>query len=255
MSSAAWLCARADLRHRWRAVVGMIVLFGLSGGFAITALIGARRASTAWDRFRVETLAPDAYVVPPNDTLAADPEVADEQLRSLPGVVDAASFVFVPLATAAVPEGGAFANDERAGTTVLRPRITAGRRADPTRADEVTVNAAMAHAGDISPGDKITLRDPTGQLTLLATVVGIHMRTLDAGVQVTEPAVLLTPQFFSQYGTRVQTSSRSWFIRLRKGDAGFEAFELEFRKRFNPTSDLVIQQIADDTVTNALRLQ
>ena len=45
-----WLRLRADIRLRWRALVGLALLLGLIGGVALTAAAGARRTDTAYPR-------------------------------------------------------------------------------------------------------------------------------------------------------------------------------------------------------------
>src|SRR6266550_2158345 len=61
-SSAAAVWARADVRRRWRSLVALALLAGLSAGFAFAALAGGRRTSTALDRLRDRTNASDAVV-------------------------------------------------------------------------------------------------------------------------------------------------------------------------------------------------
>jgi hypothetical protein len=41
---------RADLRTRWRGLLGLALLLGLIGGVALTAAAGARRTDTAYSR-------------------------------------------------------------------------------------------------------------------------------------------------------------------------------------------------------------
>ncbi len=60
---ASWLIARADLRRRWGTVVALTLLVGLVSAIVLTAFAGARRTSTAFDRFRQETVARDLAVV------------------------------------------------------------------------------------------------------------------------------------------------------------------------------------------------
>ena len=45
-----WLRLRADLRLRWRPLVGLGLLLGLIGGVVLTAAAGARRTDTAYPR-------------------------------------------------------------------------------------------------------------------------------------------------------------------------------------------------------------
>jgi hypothetical protein len=47
---AAWLTLRADLRRRWRPMLGMVLLIGLVSGVVLVAAAGARRTSTAYPR-------------------------------------------------------------------------------------------------------------------------------------------------------------------------------------------------------------
>src|SRR5829696_8679122 len=77
--------ARADVRSRWRSLVALALLAGITAGVALAAVAGARRTDTALDRLRDETRAADAIVfasqagVPAADwdALDARPEVAE----------------------------------------------------------------------------------------------------------------------------------------------------------------------------------
>ena len=62
--AAAALWARTDLRSRWRSLVILGVLVGITAGLAMAAFAGARRTATALERLRVATNAPDAVVFP-----------------------------------------------------------------------------------------------------------------------------------------------------------------------------------------------
>src|ERR1700685_3207358 len=80
---AAAFWARRDVRRRWRSLVLLGVLIGLTAGFALASWAGARRTDTALERLRVQTNAADAVVFPsqvgvedPNwSRLRARPEV------------------------------------------------------------------------------------------------------------------------------------------------------------------------------------
>ncbi len=48
--ATVWLWLRADVRRRWRALVGLALLLGLVGGVVLTAAAGARRTDTAYPR-------------------------------------------------------------------------------------------------------------------------------------------------------------------------------------------------------------
>src|SRR5438445_5435495 len=49
--AAVWIHARAELRARWRAMLGLALLVGVVSGAAIAAAAGARRTDSAYPRF------------------------------------------------------------------------------------------------------------------------------------------------------------------------------------------------------------
>ena len=252
---AVLFCARADLRRRWRSVAVLVLLLALAGGFALTALVGARRASTAWDRFRDETRAPDAFVSIPS---RSDAGVADE-LRSLPGVVDAASFVYVSVSPRGVVEGGAFAAvDDRLGHSIYRWRVLEGRRADPGRDDEITVNPAMAQAANVGAGDRLTLVEPEpGTFSVEVTVVGVAVGTLDISQNAGFPGAYLTPAFLVEHADELETGRQNQFVRLERGLAGVPAFTSAVAARFGEGGGVLVgsSNEEDKSTRQALGLQ
>ncbi len=251
---AVWVWARVDLRRRWRAVVVLAVLLGMAGGFALAALVGARRASTAWDRLRRETLAPDAFVSIPSRSDAA---VADE-LRSLPGVAEAAGFVFVPVAPRGMTDAGSFAAvDDRLGRSIYRWRVVEGRQADPDRPEEITVNPAMAEAADLGAGDAVTLAAPDGSFSVEAIVVGVVVGTLDLSQNVGSPGAYLTPAFLARYSGEVDVGRQNTFVHLTRGIAGVPAFRVAVAARFGEGGGVLVgdSQEDDGSIRRALRLQ
>ena len=69
----AWLTLRADLRLRWRAMLGMILLTGLVSGAVLTAAAGARRTDTAYPRLLDWAHASQVLIVPGEQGLRAGP--------------------------------------------------------------------------------------------------------------------------------------------------------------------------------------
>lgn len=61
---AVRLALRADLRLRWRAMLGQALLTGLIGGIVLTAAAGARRTDTAYPRLLRWANAASVLVVP-----------------------------------------------------------------------------------------------------------------------------------------------------------------------------------------------
>jgi len=64
LAGPVWLALRADLRLRWRASLGLVLLLGLIGGVVLTAAAGARRTDTAYPRLLRWSHAASALVVP-----------------------------------------------------------------------------------------------------------------------------------------------------------------------------------------------
>ncbi|MDQ3980115.1 MAG: FtsX-like permease family protein [Actinomycetota bacterium] len=252
---AAWLWARADLRRRWQGLAVIVLVLGGFGAFALTALVGARRADSAWDRFRAETRAPDAFVSVPS----RNDRAATEEIRRLPGVADAGGFYYVPVAPQDMPAGGAFAfADERLGHTLYRPRILDGRRPDPSKADEVTVNPAFAEAAGVGPGDRVTLiAQDGGGFSLGALVVGVHLGTTDVGVNATFPSALLTPAFLARHGHEVEIGRLGQFVRLTRGEAGLDEFQAAVSDHFGPGGGVIVAGAQEDDagIRDALRVQ
>src|SRR5580704_10086440 len=81
---AAALLATIDVRRRWRSLVLLGLLVGVTAGLAVSAVAGARRTDSALPRLLAQTHASDAVVFtsqadvlhPDWSRLAARPEVA-----------------------------------------------------------------------------------------------------------------------------------------------------------------------------------
>ena len=252
---APWLRARADLRQRWGSVVALVVVAGVAGGFALTALLGARQSATAWERFRAETRADDAFVAIPS---RPDPEVADELAR-MPGVVDATSFVYLAVTLPGVAEGGAFAAaDDRFLRTVQRGRLIDGRRSDPSRASEVVVNPAMAAAARVRVGEKVTL-EGVGEsgFSKPVTVVGVVLTANDLALNTGFPAILLTAAFYKAHAHEVDAGRVNQFVRLERGPRGIPAFRDRVTARFGDGGAVLVGNSDEEAggIKNALRLQ
>jgi hypothetical protein len=80
---AAWYRARAVLRRRWRASVLLVALVGLAAGIVLTTVAGARRSSTAYERFRRETLAGDLDITIDGPTDVADIDDVRQQIAAM----------------------------------------------------------------------------------------------------------------------------------------------------------------------------
>jgi len=154
---------RADIRHHWRAVLGLSVLVAVLGGIVLAAAAGARRTSSAYDRLLEVANPPELLVSPPGE--GTDPTPFYAAVSRIPGVLGTRRFAGIPIAAEAgtpaerMAEGlggiGVLAALDDEGRDIGRPRLLAGRLPDPTRADEIMVSERMAAAADIGVGDHI----------------------------------------------------------------------------------------------------
>jgi hypothetical protein len=166
---------RADLRLRWRIVLGLVLLVSALGGTVLATVAGARRTSSAYDRLLDAVNLPELLVSPAGGP-GFDPTSFYSALAVAPGVRQIGVIGGVPL----VPQSGTPSErlapalggigvlaslDGSWGSEFGRPRLVAGRMPDPTRAEEVVVSERLAAVGDLHVGDSIDVVLLTGAET------------------------------------------------------------------------------------------
>jgi hypothetical protein len=149
----AWL--RLDLRRRWRSLAVLALLIAMSAAVVLTAVAGARRGDSAFDRLWARTLPATVAVLPNQSGFNWAP------VKALPEVAAIGLFpVFYGISVEGLP--GANVNfpqaDDASGRTLERPVVLAGRLANPARLDEVNVNANFLTWSGRRVGDTLTLR-------------------------------------------------------------------------------------------------
>ena len=184
----AWYRFRVTFRRRWGGYLALAVLIGLVGGVAMGSVVAARRTDSSYPKFLASTN-PSDLVVQPFTAPSYSPGFV-RQLARLPHVAGAA--VAVPLTAATLTPSG------RPATVLLahvqlaatvggpdglysgqdRVTITAGRRADPARADEVVATQGAAaelhlHIGSRLPVGLIGSNSGSFRGRVDLTVVGI----------------------------------------------------------------------------------
>ncbi|HTZ30186.1 MAG TPA: FtsX-like permease family protein [Streptosporangiaceae bacterium] len=184
----AWYRFRTTFRRRWGAYLSLAILIGLVGGVAMASMEAARRTDSSYPRFLAGTN-PSDLVVQPFTSPAYSPGFV-RQLAGLPHVAEAA--VAVPLTAVTLT------SSDHLGTVLLahvqlaatvggpdglysnqdRVTITAGRRPDPARADEVVATQGAAAQLHLHIGSRLPvglIGSNTGGLRGRAdlTVVGI----------------------------------------------------------------------------------
>lgn len=136
------LWAQADLRQRWRSLVALGLLAGVTAGLALAAFAGARRTDSALERLRVATNAPDAVVFS-SQVGSYHPDWGP--LRARPEVRKVAIWDLVFGNLNGDPGGLLFAShDGEFLGEVGRPVVITGRMYDPRAPDEVVVTEKEA---------------------------------------------------------------------------------------------------------------
>jgi ABC-type antimicrobial peptide transport system permease subunit len=149
--STVWFALRADIRRRWRPLLGLALLLGLIGGVALTAAAGARRTETAYPRLMAWSNASQFDILPQGTGLAG----YYTALAKLPGIAALATEQFYQ----AVLPG---ANDEEAtvisspdgrwGISVDRVKVLAGTLFNPAASGLAMVDQQFARQEHLLPG-------------------------------------------------------------------------------------------------------
>lgn len=151
--------ARAQLRHGWRNLIGIVLLVALIGGLVLGGLAGAQRTRTAVDRMIAQNEASDVLVNPDNGD---DSALDFDQVAALPMVA-----AFSRVHGVALFGQGPFTADNLFSTPLVlatdgrvlvdfeRPVLAAGRVPDPDSTDEVYVDRTYADSAGLSVGDTI----------------------------------------------------------------------------------------------------
>ena len=200
--ATVWLLLRADVRHRWRTVLGLALILGLVGGVAMTAAAGARRTATAYPRLLAWANAAQVTVIVTNSESATRPPArqpadqyftaggrAAEAVRrqyfaALGRLPEVASVTLgteynmaLPGAGGSAPDTGVqvFASpDGSLGMSGDRVKITAGRMFGPSAAGGAVIDQALADRLGLRPGGTLRLigirKDSSGTANLKLAV-------------------------------------------------------------------------------------
>ncbi|MGH2795507.1 MAG: ABC transporter permease, partial [Actinomycetota bacterium] len=227
-----WL--RAEFAARWKALAGVALLIGISGGVVLAAVAGARRTETAYDRMLVAQDAADV-VIADDGEIGIDIPLAD--IIALPQVASharASLILYVHGQYAAVASV-----DDRLGRTMNRFKIVAGRMYDSSRVDEVVVGLGVARALKLKVGSEFPLVDPeftedleaSGLSNTTLRVVGIVTGSGEFPPQYIglSPSIHMTPALFRTYGNQLASGDASpergtLYLKLKNGAADVPAF-------------------------------
>lgn len=219
--------ARAELRRRWRALVGLGLLAGFVGGFVVGAAVVARRTATAYDRLEVATKVEDVRV-----QVYGGRDLA-ERITALPSVRQSwiAGTAVAQVTPGEVTYLGLISGPPRP-PDLLQPIVVDGRAARDDAADEVVMLESVARG--VRPGDVLSLRFLTPQEFLqFDTGFGepdgpaVDLRVtglvrIPGGADSFSP-LLATPAFAARYGDQVTVAHHVSLLRRAGSASDFEA--------------------------------
>jgi hypothetical protein len=254
---------RADVRARWRVMLGLALLIGLVGGVALTAAAGARRTETAYPRLLAWADASQVTVIVTNGDQVGIPPAGQPQgtyflaggraadqarqkyfaaLAALPSVASATVATEYNMALP-VPGGQPdpavqvfSSTNDTLGVTGDRIKITAGQMFGKASRREAVIDTTLAAREHLRPGSVLHLigirKDPDGSADLKLAVplsfrvaaVGIFDDKIVGTTTTTaQPRVLLSPDFAATDHAVAMTNLPEAGIRLRAG-ASMAAF-------------------------------
>jgi len=202
---------RAEFHARWRAWLAVSLLIGVGGGAVLTTAAGARRTASAYTRFLRASHGADVLVSPDRTGF---PHLYPALSRE-PGATVTPVIGFGASPVAAPKEGMLVdaSTDGALGTTVERPKITAGRMLRANAAQEVVADTTAARDFHLRPGRVLRVRIARSQEELASVhdplidlhVVGVGV-TRDNVVTVnalaSAPTLLAGPAFARRFGAR-----------------------------------------------------
>ena len=249
--TAVWGLTRSEVRARWRAMLGLVLLVGVVSGAAIAAAAGARRTDSAYPRFLAKYGFFDAEV-----STGGDPQTDRifDEITHLPQVVATSrTSLFTASLTArghtvSFPDLLLLASHDSAGFSSGQLKVVRGRVANPAVVDEAVAGYALAERLGLRPGDTMTVsvtppegggesagtgKPETQRLRLVGVVavVGGFETLTGRGF----PNVVgLTPAFFRAHRSATLIDADTMSVALRHGAADLRAFAEEIRQRGIP---------------------
>jgi hypothetical protein len=244
--SAARFSVAVELRARWRATLGLVVLVGVVAGGAVAAAAGARRTQSAYPRFLDRY---GAFVLDVSTGGDQDTDRIFDQIADLPQVVATSrSSLFVGALTArghtvSFPDVLLVAEHETGSSRTGGVKVVAGRLPDPTAVNEAVAGYAFAERLGLEPGDTMTVSvassagedDVAGRaepvpLRLVGVVAAVGSFDTLTGRGFPN-VVALTPAFFRAHRTATNTNDDTMSVALRHGEVDLPAFTDEINRR------------------------
>lgn len=269
--NGVWMRFISEMRSRWRAWLGLALMFGVASGAAITAAAGARRTDTAYPRF---VRAHDAF-----DALTGGGgEITYEEhyaaIKKHPLVADAVEIVIVG-GEVAIPGRRDVLNfpdvviaSEPAGRALYetnRAKVLAGRLADRARPDEVMVPFTLADRLGIDAGDRLiggigfdfdAFPSPAERIPLRVVGIVAAPGDFEAVGQQTFSTVYATPALLERYRDLIpplNPDTWSLAVHLRGGAASAAAFKTSVERNLNVDVP-ILEPVVRSGVQKTIRL-
>ncbi|MEP6660280.1 MAG: FtsX-like permease family protein [Acidimicrobiales bacterium] len=256
--AAVWYRCRAQVRGQWRGLVVIAVMVGMATATVLTALAGARRTSSLFDRYFTATRTHDVWLDFEGRT-AVDPTLLD-RIEALPQVDTFARLAsvamfprdfYVPLLATV---------DGRFGVEVDRWPIVGGRQADPRIAEEVMLSEDISRRLNAPAGSHVAFGSyapdqadalaassgdvPFGGPDVTLTVAGVVRTGNDLVSRPGDITVsVLTPAFYEKYRDRILTTNLNAAVRLRGGPTAVTAFSAAVRQLTDNEATVSIEPV------------
>jgi ABC-type lipoprotein release transport system permease subunit len=255
---APTLWARHYARRRWRSLVIIAVLAGLTSGLAMAAAAGARRTDTALGRLETLTRAQDALVF---TSQVGDFHPDWRALEKRPEVARLAIWDLMFGNIAGQPGGLLFVSHD--GTwfgSVDRPVIVQGRMFNP-QADEMVVDEQTAAINHVRVGDVVPFQAfapsqsdpgaaPAGP-SFRIRVVGV-VRDVDQFLFAS--AGIVSPGVVTHYGNQILLHPNA-VVRLTHGEADVAALRRDVNSVVAPGVPVLDLDNAGRRVTTTLAVE
>ena len=269
---AVWMLARGEIRRRWRGAIVLALLVGVVGAVVLATAAGARRSQTALARFNAYSRPEDLSLLPGTTGYAPAPAQLDalRHVHDVTAVAVIRFFTLVPQGPAAIlGSGGAgglgAAVDGAMGDLVDRPRVIAGRRANPSAIDEITIGESLAAQLHLGVGGHIDAASysvaqvqaaingghgaPKSTLgpRVRLRIVGIVRRPFDLGDLgahgAAEGIVVMTPAFNRAYVDRIGNLGVVVLVRTSRGALDVPSVAAAARRIFRTSGGVSTQAV------------
>jgi ABC-type antimicrobial peptide transport system permease subunit len=257
------LTLRAELRRRWRPMLTLALLLGITGGVVLTAAAGAARTDTAYPRLLRWANAAQVNVIVKNTPVPA----FFPALERLPGVAVASAeglFDFTLPARHGPPSALVetySSPDDSMGRTGDRLKMVAGQLPDPARPASAVIDQDLAAREHLRPGGTLhllmipnmkggipDLRHARDMSFRVSGIAVFDSQIVPATKVNAEPTALLSPAFYHSAAAAKSTYGTQAGVRLRPGVsvASFARAAATLARRYPATGGVIVVSLQDE---------